>query len=104
MKRDPPGGLSQERVDREVKAIHDRLDGLGERAMLGKKGSEGMAHPPDAFEQEPIFQWETIREIGPHTLLRFYILHCIFIPLIASLFMAVHFWRIRRDGFSGPAL
>ena len=41
-------------------------------------------------------------EIGPHTLLRFYILHCIFFPLIASLFMAVHFWRIRRDGFSGP--
>src|SRR5438132_7827225 len=43
-------------------------------------------------------------EIGPHTLLRFYILHCIFIPLVASLFMAVHFWRIRRDGFSGPAV
>src|ERR1035437_5367005 len=41
-------------------------------------------------------------EIGPHTLLRFYILHCIFFPLIASLFMAVHFWRIRRDGMSGP--
>ena len=43
-------------------------------------------------------------EIGPHTLLRFYVLHCIFIPLVASLFMVVHFWRIRRDGFSGPAL
>src|SRR5512135_1776983 len=43
-------------------------------------------------------------EIGPHTLMRFYILHCIFIPLVSSLFMAVHFWRIRRDGFSGPAL
>src|SRR5947199_2906648 len=43
-------------------------------------------------------------EIGPHTLMRFYILHCIFIPLVTSLFMAVHFWRIRRDGFSGPAL
>jgi len=43
-------------------------------------------------------------EIGPHTLLRFYILHCIFIPLVTSLFLAVHFWRIRRDGFSGPAL
>jgi quinol-cytochrome oxidoreductase complex cytochrome b subunit len=41
-------------------------------------------------------------EIGPHTLLRFYILHCIFFPLLASLFMAVHFWRIRRDGISGP--
>src|SRR5918998_4407990 len=42
-------------------------------------------------------------EIGPHTLLRFYILHCIFIPLVASILMAVHFWRIRRDGFSGPS-
>ena len=43
-------------------------------------------------------------DIGAHTLLRFYILHCIFIPLVTSLFLAVHFWRIRRDGFSGPAL
>src|SRR5678815_5238498 len=43
-------------------------------------------------------------EIGPHTLMRFYILHCIFIPLVTSIFLAVHFWRIRRDGFSGPAL
>src|SRR5260370_39458191 len=43
-------------------------------------------------------------EIGPHTLLRFYILHCIFFPLIASIFMAVHFWRIRPDGMSGPPL
>src|SRR5215813_13168778 len=43
-------------------------------------------------------------EIGSHTLMRFYILHCIFIPLVTSLLLAVHFWRIRRDGFSGPAL
>src|ERR687895_2352859 len=43
-------------------------------------------------------------EIGPHTLLRFYIRHCIFIPLVASILMAVHFWRIRRDGVSGPSL
>jgi hypothetical protein len=43
-------------------------------------------------------------EIGPHTLMRFYILHCIFIPLVTSIFLGVHFWRIRRDGFSGPAV
>ena len=43
------------------------------------------------------------RRDRPHTLLRFYILHCIFIPLVASILMAVHFWRIRRDGFSGPS-
>src|SRR5919198_4753613 len=40
-------------------------------------------------------------EIGPHTLLRFYILHCIFIPLVASLFMAVGFLGIPRGGLSG---
>ena len=43
-------------------------------------------------------------EIGPHTLLRFYILHCVFIPLVTTIFLVVHFWRIRRDGLSGPPL
>src|ERR1700732_2551679 len=33
-----------------------------------------------------------------------YIWHCIAIPLIASIFMALHFWRVRKDGgISGPA-
>ena len=41
--------------------------------------------------------------VGPPTLLRFYVLHCIVIPLIASILMMVHFWRIRKDGgISGP--
>lgn len=41
--------------------------------------------------------------VGPPTLLRFYVLHCIFIPIIASLLMMLHFWRIRKDGgISGP--
>jgi quinol-cytochrome oxidoreductase complex cytochrome b subunit len=43
------------------------------------------------------------RFVGEATLLRFYVLHCIFIPLAASVLMAVHFWRIRKDGgISGP--
>src|SRR5262245_60242363 len=29
--------------------------------------------------------------VGPATLLRFYVLHCIFIPLVAAILMAVHF-------------
>jgi quinol-cytochrome oxidoreductase complex cytochrome b subunit len=37
-------------------------------------------------------------------LLRFYILHCVFIPLVTTIFLIVHFWRIRRDGLSGPPL
>ncbi len=41
--------------------------------------------------------------VGAPTLLRFYVLHCIFIPIIASVLMIVHFWRIRKDGgLSGP--
>jgi quinol-cytochrome oxidoreductase complex cytochrome b subunit len=42
-------------------------------------------------------------QVGPPTLLRFYVLHCIFLPLIAAALMIVHFWRVRKDGgISGP--
>ena len=37
------------------------------------------------------------------TLLRFYVLHVLFLPFIIVIFMAVHFWRVRKDGgISGP--
>src|SRR5579863_961407 len=29
---------------------------------------------------------------------RFYVLHCVVLPLAAILFIAIHFWRIRKDG------
>ncbi len=42
-------------------------------------------------------------EIGDNTLVRWYVLHVIFFPLITAVLMAVHFWRIRKDGgISGP--
>jgi quinol-cytochrome oxidoreductase complex cytochrome b subunit len=42
-------------------------------------------------------------EVGQGTLIRFYVLHVIAIPLIISILMIVHFWRIRKDGgISGP--
>ena len=37
-------------------------------------------------------------EIGQNTLIRWYTLHVIALPLILSLFLAVHFWRVRQDG------
>jgi quinol-cytochrome oxidoreductase complex cytochrome b subunit len=41
--------------------------------------------------------------IGEFTLNRFYVLHCVAIPLGAALLMAIHFWRVRKDGgISGP--
>ena len=36
----------------------------------------------------------------PVTLLRFYVLHCVAIPLTAGFLMAIHFWRVRKDGES----
>jgi len=42
--------------------------------------------------------------VDANALLRSYIWHCIAIPLIAAVFMGVHFWRVRKDGgISGPA-
>ena len=42
-------------------------------------------------------------EIGPETLLRWYVLHVLALPFVLTIFLAVHFWRIRKDGgISGP--
>lgn len=41
--------------------------------------------------------------VGAQALLRFYVLHCIAVPFVATILMAVHFWRVRKDGgISGP--
>jgi quinol-cytochrome oxidoreductase complex cytochrome b subunit len=41
--------------------------------------------------------------VGEETLNRFYVLHCMALPLAAVLLMGFHFWRIRKDGgISGP--
>lgn len=42
--------------------------------------------------------------VGPNTLLRFYVLHCVFVPVVAGALMIVHFWRVRKDTFSGPII
>ena len=36
--------------------------------------------------------------VNANALLRFYVLHCVILPLAAFLFIAIHFWRIRKDG------
>ena len=42
-------------------------------------------------------------EIGTDTLLRWYVLHVLMLPFVAVIFMAIHFWRVRKDGgISGP--
>lgn len=36
--------------------------------------------------------------VGQEALLRFYVLHVVVLPLLITLFVAIHFWRIRKDG------
>ena len=36
--------------------------------------------------------------VNANALLRFYVLHCMILPLAAILLIAIHFWRIRKDG------
>src|ERR1700677_853612 len=41
--------------------------------------------------------------VSEATLLRFYLLPCVGVPILAATLMAIHFWRVRKDGgISGP--
>ena len=41
--------------------------------------------------------------VGQNSPIRFYVLHCIALPLVALVLMLLHFWRVRKDGgISGP--
>ena len=36
--------------------------------------------------------------VGENALLRFYVLHCAILPLALTFGVAVHLWRVRKDG------
>ena len=38
------------------------------------------------------------RRSAPRPCLRWYVLHVLFFPFIIVIFMAIHFWRVRKDG------
>src|SRR3989344_5861396 len=42
--------------------------------------------------------------VGEAALLRFYVLHWVAFPFVTGVFLIVHFWRIRKDGFSAAPL
>lgn len=65
-------------------------------------GAEGPASVVDAASDVRFYLLGG-QAVGQNALLRFYVLHCVGLPLLAAIFMAVHFWRIRKDGgISGP--
>jgi quinol-cytochrome oxidoreductase complex cytochrome b subunit len=56
--------------------------------------------PPPAVGEFVRFLLVGDYSIGQNALIRFYTLHVIGLPLLLAVFLAVHFWRIRKDGFS----
>jgi quinol-cytochrome oxidoreductase complex cytochrome b subunit len=65
-------------------------------------GTNMMGYTP-VFGEEVRFVLLGGAEIGPETLLRWYVLHVLMLPFVIVIFMAIHFWRVRKDGgLSGP--
>lgn len=71
----------------------------GPGTMLLKIGDVSLVHSGNDAK----FGLLAGRFIGEATLLRFYVLHCIAIPFATAMLIALHFWRVRKDGgISGP--
>jgi cytochrome b6 len=58
------------------------------------------ATPPPELGNLVKFLFIGGNQVEQNALIRFYTLHVIALPLILTIFLAVHFWRIRKDGFS----
>lgn len=72
-------------------------------------GSEIAQSPREVTDALGITEWCDIggfqkrlilgaNQVGQEALTRFYLLHVMVLPLAMSVFLAVHFWRIRKDG------
>lgn len=72
-------------------------------------GSEIAQSPREVTDAVGITSWFDIggfqkrlilgaNHVGQEALTRFYLLHVMVLPLLMGVFLAVHFWRIRKDG------
>ncbi|MBM4386654.1 MAG: cytochrome b N-terminal domain-containing protein, partial [Deltaproteobacteria bacterium] len=72
-------------------------------------GANIAASPREVTDALGVTQWFDIggitkdillgsKILGEESILRFYFLHCIFLPVALVTLMAIHFWRIRKDG------
>lgn len=63
-------------------------------------GSEGPLHELLNIHEYNDMQYLLLGDnrVWGNALLRFYVLHCVLLPVIGTLMIAVHFWRIRKDG------
>jgi len=64
--------------------------------LVGAEGPFHLASVTPASDVRFLILGDT--RVGASALLRFYVLHCVGLPLIAVGLMALHFWRVRKDG------
>ena len=88
----------QQTLDAQVSSGVDRRIAEG-RARLAAIATYRNAHPDEVHDRPAAARPAE----GEAALLRFYVLHCVGFPLVIGVLMAVHFWRVRKDGgISGP--
>ena len=68
--------------------------------MLGSEGPFSLVGP----DMDARFILLGSKIVGQSGLLRFYVLHCVFLPLIFVVFVSIHLWRVRKDDFSAIPL
>ena len=68
--------------------------------FLGSEGPFALVGP----ESDARFLLLGSKLVGQSGLLRFYVLHCVLLPLAFILLVSVHFWRVRKDEFSAVPL
>lgn len=63
-------------------------------------GSEGPLHELLKINEYNDMQYLLLGDnrVWGNALLRFYVLHCVLLPVAGAVLIAVHFWRIRKDG------
>ena len=66
--------------------------------MLGNEGPFRLPFITTANDARFVLVGGTV--INDATLIRFYVLHCIAVPFLFTIFLAVHLWRVRKDSFS----
>ena len=72
------------------------------RFKTGKQVGSYVGLTPRQFQSGQMDRQGKISGKG-NALLRAYVWHCIGIPVIFTIFVIVHFWRVRKDGgISGP--
>lgn len=77
--------------------------GIAGKANWVSDHINALPHPAGAPQVPPLgdlTRWAILGSdtVGQEALIRFYVLHVAVLPLILSLLIVYHFWRIRKDG------